>query len=441
MENKLYYHLEKILKFTLNFLTTLLLVLLFVTSLKPFVKAFDFLTAEKLQIYSLILQIVSIVFSVAYDFIVKYNIFHAMLVYNMIGYIKARTTIQRLRSELRNSLNIITSVVICCTLYQYLVTKNLLVFITILLVIFIAYMYADYLPYTILCGKFYDSLFLKKNEKAKMCRGLARIYLDEYKKTKFNRNDPFYKEYFKDMVYEKDNKYQDECVKEILHNWADFLTAPDIILNLIMFIINFIMLIASTQFEDIIRLYIPSGLTSDMRELILITFLIVINMIFSYISYKGINTCRKSNEKTKTICDIIKDKDKKKRFDFFKDEYQNISKTVLSRGTYEFNISYTTDEVVSSEVNKIKFPYRTLFVDRYYSHKQRFDSTAILLILILVSVLITFTVPFIYIISSVVIGIIIALILRKYWLPNIGKKRVSRECEKLLLGEKKTVSK
>lgn len=437
MENKLYYRLEKILKFTLNFLTTLLLVLLFVTSLKPFVKVFDFLTAERLQIYSLVLQIVSILFSVAYDFIVKYNIFHAMLVYNMIGYIKDRTIIQRLRSELRNSLNIITGVVIFCTLYEYLVTKNLLVFITILLVIFIAYMYADYFPYTILCGKFYDSKFLKKNEKSKMSRGLARIYLDEYKKTKFDRNDPFYKEYFKDLTYEKDNKYQDECIKEILHNWADFLTAPDIILNLIMFIINFIMLIASSQLEDIIRIYIPNGLTSDMRELILIIFLIVINIIFSYISYKGVNTCRKGNEKTKRICDIIKSNDKKERFDFFKSEYQNISKTVLSRGTYEFNISYTTDDLAYDELNNIKFPYRTLFVDRYYSHKQRFDSTAVILILILLSVLITFTVPFIYIVISISIGIVIALVLRRYFLPNIGMRRVSRECEKLLLEEKK----
>lgn len=432
MVNKLYYRLEKIFKYILNFLTTLLLVLLFLTLIKPFSDDWNFLSPEKLQLYSLVLQIASIILSVLYDFIVKYNIFHAMFVYNMIGTIKEKTIIQNSRAELRNSLNIIAAVTVLCILYQYIMTKNLIVLITALLILFLAYLYADYMPYTMLCGKFYDSKFLKKNEKRKMCRGLARIYLEEYKITKFDRKHSFYSNIQDKLVYQKDNKYQDECIREILRNWADYLTAPDLIINLIMFIINFLMLIASTQLEDIVKIYVPEGLSSGTKELILMIFLIIINIIFSYISYKGINSCRKGNEKTEEICEVIKSKDKKKRFEFFKKEYPNINKTVLSRGTYEFNLSYTTNQDLFSEYSEIDFPYRTLFIDRYHSHKQRFNTTSTVLILIILSIQITFVVPIKFIILTAILNIMIALILRKYWLPNIGKKRVSKYCEELL---------
>ena len=59
------------------------------------------------------------------------------------------------------------------------------------IIITIAYIYADYIPHAKFYAEKYDRIFCKEKPRAK--RGLARIYYNEYKNTKFDDRSSLYK--------------------------------------------------------------------------------------------------------------------------------------------------------------------------------------------------------------------------------------------------------
>ena len=66
----------------------------------------------------------------------------------------------------------------------------------------IAYIYADYVPHSQKYAENYDKLFIAENEKPSALRGLGRIYLEEYQKTRFRKKDKYYKEMAQLLPYD-----------------------------------------------------------------------------------------------------------------------------------------------------------------------------------------------------------------------------------------------
>lgn len=111
--------------------------------------------------------------------------------------------LEEARAELRSGIKIMLA---CAIIYGIIIF-----FIKIInlqwalvggLVMIIAYIYADYVPHSQKYAENYDKLFIVENEKPSALRGLGRIYLEEYQKTRFRKKDKYYKEMAQLLPYD-----------------------------------------------------------------------------------------------------------------------------------------------------------------------------------------------------------------------------------------------
>ena len=96
----------------------------------------------------------------------------------------------------------------------------------------IIYIYIDYIRHARRYAQKYDRRFTK--DKADAYRGLARLYLEEYKKTKFDQSHAFYRE-----IQEKEHSL--ECKKHILNMSLDHVNNVSLILGIILMLLNIIL--------------------------------------------------------------------------------------------------------------------------------------------------------------------------------------------------------
>ena len=107
---------------------------------------------------------------------------------------KHKNTIQGAREELRLGLEILMSASVVICLIWAISAHNILIPAGCLCLLCVAYLYADYIPHTYSYAKKYDIFSMNDWIAASYIQGLARIYLEEYTRTRFCRSHSLYSE-------------------------------------------------------------------------------------------------------------------------------------------------------------------------------------------------------------------------------------------------------
>ncbi len=340
--------------------------------------------------------------------------------------IQKESEAQIARNELRFGLNIIIIVSTVITIFLCLMLKSFLPFLASICLLGMAYMYSDYVPHAITYARRYDANFSNITN-GNSIRGLARIYLDEYTKTKFKRKNPIYKKAWK-YEYDKKSLYQDDCIKCILQMKADSISGSSIIYSSIIVAIN-IVLILPGVLEFITSEFIAGN--SKICELIRLVIFISINITFAIINIISIFTKIDKEENVLKIYKNINSSDSCERFNFFRNLCAK-NKIIMSRGIYVYCSKYIDNFDPSKSIDKIDFPYRILFTHKYYANIPRYIITVILSLLSLSSILILLKIDYLIIMYLLLSLLLICAILGVFWLPHLGECIIKKMCKELI---------
>lgn len=398
------------------------LILIMLTIVISGNEKFSFVSLDIINNIIIILQIISIVISPIYENIVKKSIGGQV---DVIRPAQETNAIQNARKELRFGLNILTTVSVFCFVYLAVFIESFFPLVTVLALIGIAYLYSDYAPHAIFYAQTYDTCFLEKGEEPYSTRGLARIYLKEYEKTHFNRKDKYYDE-LNDIRDNSVSDFHDMCTKEILRDYADALQNPSIIYSIVLLFFNILFLNPDSLNSILTQLI---GETTDVMEFIRLIFLIGINICFAALNIYSLVVCENNLNQINDICRAINE-------GVFNEEYKKlndsrkIKRAIVARGLFEVATHYFTSR---DAIESLDLEYRMLYIHKYYTNILRFRITASLALLAIWSILMTFGFTLHQIVMVMLFALIICIILRVFWLPNIGRIRIARECEKLLV--------
>lgn len=379
------------------------------------------------------LQVVVICLSHTYEKIVENEIFHMSKrqVYEKIKPYSQGSALQDAREELRFGLHILLFVAILAYAYLCIRFQNILLFCAGTGFILLAYIYADYIPNAMRYAKSYDK-YIGKKEKGNSTRGLATIYLEEYRKTQFDRNHEFYKE-VSDYDFDDNDRIQDNCVKCILFMKADSIRHPETVHAILLMAANWILVIPNLSFY-IIKEFMGEVKTDaffirTMISVIVNVIIAIINIIIC-VAYKG--KC----EDIKTISDVINDTKKsgrKKRFDEYENWRKNESRSkfeaIRSRGVFVYCSTFISNK---KSLDNIPLKYRMLYIHKYYTNVPRFRITAGLLIFCMVALLMEYGVSTQIIFFLSLIYLLIVFLFGKLVLPNLGKRRIAKKCRELI---------
>lgn len=330
------------------------------------------------------------------------------------------SSIQNSRNELRFGLKIITSITVLLSLYLTILSKSIWGFFTSVAVIWIAFVFADYIPHASFYSKYYDSLFTGKIKKAKSIRGLARIYKNEYEITNGFKDKEFYKS-INDYQASSDCNEQDECIKCILYMKADSLYYPIILYSIIILFFNIILVIPHA-FEISIK-----TLLSDLRinyDLLLSIVVLVFNVMFALLNLWMIIHHYKSCKLIQRIYNSFnsdKSVDRINEYNRLRKEDGKSFEIIRSRGVFVF-----CSTIIDKHINldTINMKYRMLYSHRYYTNKPRFWITFWFTLIILGSVIMTWNISWdigLMLLSSF---IVVSLLFYFLWLPRLGKWRI-----------------
>lgn len=416
-------------------MSTVLLLLSLLTAIVSLYAAIEktIWHSDLVLVIILILQAAVVCLSSKYEKIVENAIFHSSKkqVYEKAKPYSKGSDLQDAREELRFGLHILLFVVILVYGYFCIRFQSIFLFCAGVSLVLLAYLYADYIPHAVRYAETYDK-YIEKKEKGNSTRGLALIYLEEYQKTNFDRNHEFYKEVSR-YDFDSNNRVQDNCIKHILFMKADSIRCPEIVHNILLMVINWVLVIPNLS--D----YILKELMGEVKinMFIVRTMLsVTINVIIAVINIIICVTYKEKCEKIQTISNMINDTKKdgrKKRFD----EYENLLKNdrrskfeaIRARGVFVYCSTFISDK---KPLNSIPLKYRMLYIHKYYTNVLRFRITVALLMLCMVTLLLEYSVSILTILLLSFIYLLIALLFGKIILPNIGKKRISKRCRELI---------
>lgn len=381
----------------------------------------------------IVLQVIVICLSHKYEKIVESEIFHMSKrqVYERTKPYSRENTMQDARDELRFGLHILLFAVIL--VYGYLCIKFhcVLLFFSGTGLILLAYIYADYIPHAMRYAKLYDKKFIEVKEKADSIRGLARIYLEEYQITNFDRNHSFYKEV---SLYDfDDNKIQDSCIKYILFMKADSIRIPEIVYSIFLMVVNWILVVPN------LAGYIIKEFAGDTNVDMLIVksmLSVIVNVIIAIINIIICVKYKEKCEEIKKLSDMINDTKKGSRKSRFK-KYEEIQKSesrskfeaIRARGVFVYCSAFIGN---GKSLNDIPLKYRMMYLHKYYTNILRFRITVALLMFCMVTLLIEHSVPIPIIFVLLLISLLAALLFGKFILPNLGKRRIAKKCRELM---------
>ena len=391
----------------------------------------------------ILLQMVSIFLSNNYKKLIEESIFQMdkKQLFEKSKPYSQSISIQNARDELRFGLHILLSVVTVVCLCLCINCQSALLFIAAMSIIVLAYMYADYIPNAVMYAQLYDKQFIGDKEKANAIRGLARIYLDEYRKTSFNRKHKFYKE-LSEYHFEKDNKKNkeknediDNCIKNILFMQMDSIRCPEIVHSIILLFINIVLVIPNALDNLIVDFIGNEGNNILFIKMILS---MIINIIFAIINiYTSVNY-RNICEAVKKLSDVIsKENGRKKRIQKYNECRNNSPRkfeAIRVRGIYVF----CSDNISKGRtLDHIPMQCRMLYIHKLYTNINRFQITVILLTISLISLLFEYNATRAIIIFLLLLDLILAELFKMFYLPNIGKKEIANWCNKLIKMEDK----
>lgn len=338
-------------------------------------------------------------------------------------------TIQGAREELRYGLKILMAVAAACFILFGLVTQEILKAIACLCALGIAFMYADYIPHVKFYSERYDAKSLDPKEDGipNSLRGLAKIYLAEYRK---NYNDNNAKNKFGKIKqvhfeFDKNDSNQDECIKNILRLGIDTSVNYFLIFSIIITTLTTLSIIPGV-IDNIVAAFMIN-ISVENSEIYPIS-LLVLNFVLFTVNYAGTFEIRNENEKIKSLAELIcKDDAKEDRFKVYDDSFRK-NRTILARGIFNYCAS-CMNQGKSLEGNDLS--YKMLFAHRLDANRSRFWSTVVMSGLALLCLLIDFRVGWNYILVIGAIYIILSIAFRFLFLSRINKRKIIRSCEEL----------
>lgn len=298
-------------------------------------------------------------------------------------------------------------------------------FVILICIESIIYMYLDYFAHVRRYAQKYDEKELQRNgksQKSNTVRGLARIYLEEYKKTKFNPKDCFYK---------KEQKYCIECKRQIVRMAVDRSNNYAQVFGYILMFINIMFLFPETEvflisIFDIFNWKLKSSMLYSIVYFLIIFLTMILNL-YSLPNQKRIDV--KQNLAFLTYLE-----DDRNFTKTYENEKQNISVLAICRGVFQYTIAQLDKPNIFIE--NISINNRMLYIHRAVTHVSRLQITVILSWIIIARILRELiNSNYIYIIVlvvEVIMSIIIYLILKKYYLPCIGKNKIIKQCNILI---------
>ncbi len=386
---------------------------------------FDFVGISK-SLSALIiigLQVIAIIINKLFEFLVDKMIFHKCRKKVLRSLSDEETRIQMSRNQLRNGLNIVMTVAVILLFILCLYSKSPLLFVAYICIISIAYMYADYLPSVKAYAEYYDSLTLGDRESPRTIRGLAKIYNEEYKKTKFDYKNAYYKDI---MLFEEDkkNQYQDDCIKSILRIKIDAIRCPDIVYSLLIMFFNIFLVIPNLAEQTL------SLVMNNVDVSYISTLLLIANITFLCINIATLFKYQNDCDRIQNIVKAYFSGNSKDRFY----EYSKILnedydyKTIHSRGVFVY-CSTLIDK--GKFLEDIPLNYKMLYIHRYEANKSRFVITISLSILALSALLLGSGFNLVSVLVISLILIILSLLYYFFGLKYLNKYRIIKEIKKL----------
>lgn len=384
-----------------------------------------------LNFFIIIFEVISIIICHIYHKRIEKKVLYNKTIRQIIAEInidKNKKTIQSSRKQVRFGLITLTTASTALSLYWTLLLKNIWIFILSIAVLWIANIYADYIPHIIYFAKQYDYLFTKDVNNTNSFRGLARIFKDEYKKSDEFSNKEFYKS-LQPYSYSTNCRVQDKCIKSILFVKADSLIYPMNIYNIVILFFN-IFLTVPNLFESSI-LILLSNLHLNYTEIcpyVLLFFNILfgtLNIVTSTLMYEKVGTI-------KEIYDAINNGNSKDRFNVYKKirtlDGKKKFDVIEARGIFLFCSTIINK---NQKLDKIDLKYRLLYRHLYSANKPRFCSTFWFSIIIILIVAIDYQFSIYSTLIIIQSFVILTLFSYLFVLPNLEKRILIKHIKEL----------
>jgi len=414
----------------------------FVLQIMQFVRFCKVNSVTKIVI--LVGQIISMLLSYLYEKEIDKEIFDKgkKVVLNNLKPLKKKSITQLARDELRLGLKIFVAVITLFFCLICIILEDICLMIIGLAIIGLTFMYSDYIAHAICYARRYDANFNAEKECASSTIGLARIYLTEYKLTKFDRKHALYREigHYNSEPKNSQSFYQDECIKNILRMYADEIENPTIVYNIVLFAIN-VLLTIPNQLE----IFVDSVnyIWNENIELFRLIGMFVFNTIFVVMNIVQVLSCKSEYTEIKNICDVLlpesnQSQKRAKRRELYNKACKDkkIKEPIIARGLFEFSSSYIDYYTKKHSLESIDLKYRMLFIHKYYANIPRFNITFAILLLIEIVIMVEIQLSYIYIGIGIIISILLGMFIRHFILPSLGRQRISRACEQLIMQER-----
>lgn len=372
------------------------------------------------------LQILLIVLGKYHDSKVEYNILGDNKK-NILQKINPHTQneLEKARNEMREGLTILMVVSVACMIVCFFTGYlKINIAIAVGLAMVIAYIYADYLPHANRYAMEYDALFCRDG-KPNAIRGLARIYLDEYKQDKFECDGESEWE-----LYDKDHDDIDstkEFIKCVFSIRAAMVDQTLEIIMWVMFVIS-----ALTIKPDVYHMLFQYIVSDDVAKLLIQSLTLIAPMVFMAVSICQLYECYFECDVINRLFAVIKKDD----FDEMLFECEKVLKEPRGelcriRGRFVFTEKYMEKY---RDISSVPMKYRMKFRDRYIANKVRYLYTYLLIVIIgiLLMLEIEWLESWLWI-TYVLILIIGFFIGEKIFLPNLNRRKIRKQCVKLCI--------
>ena len=336
--------------------------------------------------------------------------------------------LEEARAELRSGIKIMLA---CAIVYGIIIF-----FIKIInlqwalvggLVMIIAYIYADYVPHSQKYAENYDKLFIAENEKPSALRGLGRIYLEEYQKTRFRKKDKYYKEMAQLLPYDgsvADPKETKIFLKCIFGNKVASTNNTLAIIGYVMLAIN-ILTVVPDLYDFIAQFFSYLTITNAKT-----TISMCATIIFMTVSVCQLYEYYCECYGVKRIVQAIDSNSLAEMLSVYSDiEKGHNGRLYRIRGSFDYSQNYIEQH---NTIKGCPMKYRMKFPDKYYANISRYNATYLLSVAIFFLILSNYTnfSSRLLVVMSIVIGI--GYVVGKYvFLPQIGRRRIQRICEEL----------
>jgi len=341
---------------------------------------------------------------------------------NRINKLKSKvySDVEYARQELRMGLNTIFVLAVLIIVVLMVTTGRIYLSVAAGIIITIAYIYADYIPHAKFYAEKYDRIFCKEKPRAK--RGLARIYYNEYKNTKFDDRSPLYKDIntLQEVQLEDLNREYMYC-----YLWSHLADKKDksMISFFALFVVNIFTLNPSFYYEITKSL----GLRNDVFSAALIVINMLASVTFALLIFAQLPDY--DREQDEILMDILssEDTDEKLLNRYNSLIHENRSQLIQARARFDYTMLKIDDGVTLSEDD---LKYQMLFVHKRVPNLQRYNNTVILCAVSVELLIMEFIGMSNYLIAPALTGIVL-LLSGKLIVRNIGKRSISRECEML----------